>query len=152
MIVAAVVRPFSACFWHAALGVFSVLFYALAGAGTLFGRYLERRVGAREVDPELVRPLVDLRFRFDAAYFGVGTMLLLAAFLIGVAREGMAGPKAFTTAALLAYALAVPLVGRAVPFERRRRVVEAAFVAGAALALLNALVGNFVFTGFHDFL
>ena len=153
MLVLAAVKPFSLCFWHAALGIFSLLFFVLAGAGTVFGLYLEGRVRAKNAsDLELVRPIVDLRFKFDAAYFGIGTILLFATFLMGVYRAGFGNPKSYSTLFVLAYAVLLPAVARLVPQPKRRRVVEVGFFLGAVLALLNVTVGNLWLTSFHNYL
>lgn len=153
MPVLAAVKPFSLCFWHATLGIFSVLFFVLSGAGTIFGLYLERRVRAKNAsDLDLVRPIVDLRFKFDAAYFGIGTILLFATFLMGVYKAGFGSPKSYSTLFVLAYALLLPVVAQLVPQTKRRRVVESGFFLGAVLALLNVTVGNFWLTSFHNYL
>jgi hypothetical protein len=153
MLVLAAVKPFSLCFWHAALGIFSVLFFVLSGAGTIFGLYMERRVRMKNVsDLDLVRPIVDLRFKFDAAYFGIGTILLFATFLLGVHKAGFGNPKSYSTLFVLAYALLLPVVARLVPQPKRRRVVQSGFFLGAVLALLNVTVGNFWLTSFHNYL
>lgn len=142
-------NPFRICYIHALFAVFGVLFLILSGFSSAFTKFITRK---RSKDDELLKPLLMLRFKFDAAYFGIGTFLLLVAYILGVSREGFNSAKAVSTLLVLLYNFSVPAVSVFLPKEKRRELTEYLFILSGVLAFLNIFVGNLIFTSFHKFL
>lgn len=134
----------SQCFVHAVIGVLSVLFFLLAASSGITTLLILTRL--KDSQPAF-RQLLELRFKFGVIYLAVGTVLLLVAFVLGVSRGAGFGAKGVTSLILLAYATSLPFFAR-----RNRKTMSIHMIVVAVLSLLNMLVGNVIFTGFHDFL
>lgn len=142
-------NPFKICYLHALLAVFGVIFLLLSGFSSAFIKFITRK---RPKDDEILKPVMELRFKFDIAYFGIGTVLLLIAYILGTSKEGFGSAKAITTLIVLIYNFSVPAISGFFPKERKRELTEYLFIVSACLIFLNIFVGNLIFTGFHKFL
>lgn len=132
------------CFVHAVVGVLSVLFFLLAASSGITTLIILSRL---DTEQQVFKQLLELRFKFGVIYLAIGTLLLLLAFVLGVTKGDGFGVKGITTLLLLIYATSLPFLVR-----RNQKAMSVHMIIVALLSLLNILVGNVIFTGFHDFL
>ncbi len=142
-------NPFKICYLHALLAVFAVIFLLLSGFSSAFIKIIARK---KSMNDEILKPVMELRFKFDVAYFGIGTVLLLIAYILGTLKEGFGSAKAITTLFVLIYNFSVPAISGLFPKESKRELTEYLFIISGFLIFLNIFVGNLIFTGFHKFL
>jgi hypothetical protein len=137
---------FSTCFLHAVTGIFAVLFFWLASASGLTAILAMKRLSSE--DP--LYQVVIARLKFGAVYSVLGTLLLLITLILGVSKVGVFHLKTATTLILLFYALSLPFVASLKKGETGKLAFLLTLLG--PLATLNLLIGNFVFTSFHNFL
>lgn len=136
----------SSCFIHSIAGIFSVLFFWLSTASGITTLLVMRRF--KEDDPFFQAVVV--RLKFGIAYSAIGSLLLLVALVLGVSRAGAVNIKAGTTFLLFIYSTSIPFISRLNKSELKKIALLLVFLG--PLATLNLLVGNFIFTSFHNFL
>lgn len=144
-------KPFNVCFVHAVFGLLGVLFLTLSAFGSAF-MIFARKKHIKDNSLQLLNPVFEMRYKFDAVYFGIGTTFLLIAYVIGLLKEGFGSPKSISTIILLLFNFSVPIISRIAPIEKKRTFTEFLFLIAGALAILNVFVGNVFFTSFHNFL
>jgi|GEM_PF-4518120 len=136
----------SSCFIHSVAGIFSVLFFWLGTASGITALLVIHRF--KEDDP--FYQAVVVRLRFGIAYSAIGSLLLLLAIILGVFKAGVVNVKAGTSFLLFIYATSIPFISKLKRSELRKIALLLVFLG--PLSTLNLLVGNFLFTSFHNFL
>lgn len=137
----------TSCFVHSVAGVFSVLFFWLATTSGLTAIIVMRKF--KEDDP--IYQAVAIRLKFGVAYLSIGVILLLIALVLGTLKSGVFNVKFLTSFIVLLYNSSIPFLANLKNRERFRFLAYLMLFSGP-LSFLNLLVGNLVFTSFHNFL
>lgn len=137
----------TSCFVHSVAGVFSVLFFWLATTSGLTALIVMRKF--KEDDP--IYQAVAIRLKFGVAYLSIGVILLLVAIVLGTVKSGIFNVKFLTSFVVLLYNSSIPFIA-GLKNRNRSRLLAHLLLFSGPLSFLNLLVGNFVFTSFHNFL
>lgn len=137
----------TACFVHSLAGVFSVLFFLLASSSGATALIVMRKF--KDDDP--IYKAVEVRLKFGVAYVMVGTLLLLLAIVLGVSKSGFNNLKFVSSFLLLAYSTSIPFIANLKNKKNYNRLSYLLLFSGP-LSILNMLVGNVIFTSFHNYL
>lgn len=135
------------CFVHSVLGVFSFLFFLLASTSGITALLIMRKF--KKEDP--IYSVIGIRLKFGIAYAAIGTLLLLAAFVLGVSKAGFFNPKAISSFILLIMGTGLPFL-RPLKTEKDFRRISIYLILLGVLSILNFAVGNFILTTFHNYL
>lgn len=137
----------TSCFIHSLAGVFSVLFFLLASSSGLTALIVMRKF--EEKDP--IYQAIAIRLKFGVAYLAIGTLLLLLAVVLGISKAGVFHLKFATSFILLLYNTSIPFIS-SLKKKENYKLVSYLLLASGPLSVLNLLIGNFIFTSFHNYL